>query len=193
MIRPEILAIPCFMLLDYYLTLAGKVLRQRSSYDRYFQLGSYELNPVFKQDIDRLRWFSPRHLALVLIVTGVYAWISILSQAGDSSAENTYQFAMGLGIVYFSLVASRHIKNLLTLWHFTRNNPGASGQVTMNQPLLLQLSQFEWIGMLAVFVAIAFWTRSAFILGGCAAVVVLILNHAIWLRHWKSRDRNSLD
>ncbi len=191
MIRLEILAIPCLMLLDYYLTLAGKVLRQRSSYDRYFQLGSYELNPVFQQDIDRLRWFSPRHLALVLIVTGVYAWISILT--GDPSAENTYQFAMGLGIIYFSLVASRHIKNLLTLWHFTRENPGASGRVTMSQPLLLQLSQFEWIGMLAVFVAIACWTQSAFILGGCAAVVVLILNHAIWLRHWKSRDRNSLD
>lgn len=58
MVLLTLILIPVLMLSDYYLTLIGEKLRQQSESRRLVRLESYELNPLFRKDVARLRWLT---------------------------------------------------------------------------------------------------------------------------------------
>src|SRR5258708_40345374 len=61
---------------DYYLTIWGATLRKEKAAALVDTGGSYELTPVFRADVDALRWISPTffwHLFLSMLVL-LFAW-----------------------------------------------------------------------------------------------------------------------
>ena len=68
--HPEVILVPAFMLADYFLTLAGAVLRDRK-YSDHFKTEHYEMNPLWQKDVARKKWLNPRHIVLVVVVSCV--------------------------------------------------------------------------------------------------------------------------
>lgn len=68
--HPVILAVPLLMLLDYALTILG-ARASLQVYRRHFRMPHYELNPMWQKSVAQLRWFNPRHLGLVCLVTAL--------------------------------------------------------------------------------------------------------------------------
>jgi hypothetical protein len=68
--HPEVLFVPVLMVLDYYLTLYGAHLAERS-YRRHFKIEHYELNPIWQSAVARRHWINLRHLAVVMLVGGM--------------------------------------------------------------------------------------------------------------------------
>src|SRR5450631_4249712 len=138
--HPEALWVPILMLVDYFLTLAGAVLREKK-YSEHFKIQDYELNPIWKNAISGRKWFNPRHLVLTFGVSVFVIWVTNQPDAPEDAAAGLLGCFIGAG----SLVVGRHISNLLT-FHFAVRNPDAiSGQVVMSHQLLLAISTFQTI------------------------------------------------
>jgi len=63
-----VVSVPILMFLDYFLTLAGKKLRDKV-YSQHFANEEYELNPGWQKDINKFKLFNYKHILLVILVT----------------------------------------------------------------------------------------------------------------------------
>src|SRR5262245_55141128 len=102
--HPESLIIPLLMLVDYFLTLVGARLAEEK-YLLHFRIATYELNPIWQKSVQERRWFNPRHLVLVALVT-------ILLLLGDSQADvlgQFFSFLVGILLGAFGSVVGLHI------------------------------------------------------------------------------------
>ncbi|MFN2280899.1 MAG: hypothetical protein ACK2TZ_03480, partial [Anaerolineales bacterium] len=65
---------------DYYLTIytAQKITTEMAQHLEFER--SFELNPFYEEDVNRLRWISPRFLVLWLLISAflVLAWVRSL-------------------------------------------------------------------------------------------------------------------
>ena len=105
--HPESLLVPVLMLSDYLLTVAGARLRA-TAYSDHFKTPSYELNPIWKEAIAKLRWFNWRHFALTVIL-GVLT-IGVGESNALSNALAAFFFACILAML--GVVNGRHLGNI---------------------------------------------------------------------------------
>src|SRR5205807_2068504 len=123
--------------LDYGLTLVGaKLYRSRGSKHYSFSEG-YELNPVFKEDIARLRVFSFRFLLLLILSSGLLA---ILYSANFPPA---FVLAWGALVGVQLSILHRHIRNLALFFH-AHDSGGISGRIEIKHWLSLRLAGVEY-------------------------------------------------
>ena len=106
---PELFLVPILMFVDYFLTLAGAVLKDKK-YGEHFKLEHYELNPVWQRDIAQRKWFNPRQILLVVLVSAV---IIALMEFGQVP-ETFIQGLMGCLLVSLGMITGRHLANLMT-------------------------------------------------------------------------------
>src|SRR5205807_6329777 len=101
---------------DYFLTVYGSNL-YRAGARKVIELGSYELNPVFRAAVDQGKWL-PRSFVVSLFAGGLllypYAWACARTTTGLE-----WLFAVVMGSIVFSRVGiiSQHLNNI---WLFKR-------------------------------------------------------------------------
>jgi hypothetical protein len=179
---PALLLVPIFMLLDYFLTIAGRI-QHKKEYAKRFKVESYELNPGWQSDIENTRWFNPRHMGWVLVITIVFVWFLEVEDVRRSFAE----FALGVVLVLYGTVVGRHLANLALFTALVKNPRLASGQVAMSQKLVLLTSLWQTCAVLVPLLAILVISPSAAVAGGVFGTVFLMMNHLVWLRQAKNR------
>ena len=96
---PQILILPVLMLADYFLTVAGAILKDRG-YSKHFRSRHYELNPVWQKQIAARKWFSPRHLLTTVITCGALTLIFEFGNTPDGFAKG----AMGCLFTVYGLL-----------------------------------------------------------------------------------------
>ncbi len=77
--HPEALLLPIMMLADYFLTVAGAILREKG-YSLHFRDPHYELNPVWQKHIAEKKWLNPRHALLTIALS---AMLILLTEIGS--------------------------------------------------------------------------------------------------------------
>jgi|GEM_PF-1071428 len=173
--HPEVLLVPILLLSDYYLTLAGAKLAGER-YHRHFRLDHYELNPVWQESIAKRRWFNPRHLLLVVLVSAVFFFMA-------SDPEFPDELLSGLIGVYFGAhgtVIGKHLSNLL-MFRRVKNRPEEiRGEVFMAHSLILAISQAQYISILVPLLLLAGMTRNPMVVGAACGAGLLIAVHGIW-------------
>lgn len=175
--HPEALLLPLLMFADYLLTIAGAIWKDRG-YHRHFKLDSYELNPVWQNDVARRRWFNPRHALLVLATSaaliGMFEFLPL--------PEWAVQAILGCFLVAFGYVVACHLSNLATFVYTARHPDQLRGEVSIDRAWLLAVSSHQVLLVLAPLVILAAISPTPLILGGIGGAVVLWITHRKWLK-----------
>ena len=179
-----VLLLPLLMLIDYYLTLIGARLYGRK-YGQHVRLEQYELNPLWQTSINQPRWFNPRHLLLVILIT-----LLLLPLAGWGTGSVWFDlFLSGTLLTSFAFIIGRHLANILTFYVAIKQPEAIEGEVQMSHVMSLRASQHQ-LFILFVPLLLSTWvTKHPFLIGGVTAVLVLWLVHWLWL--WRYRRQQS--
>jgi len=188
--HPEFLLIPVFMFADYLLTVLAAGLKERK-HDLHFRTDHYELNPMFQKDIQRKRWFSPRH-ALLAILSSTLVIGAV--EFGDLP-EVALEGFLGFFFVLYGLILGRHVSNLLIFRYMAKRPDEISGQVTLAHALMLHMSMHQYITFLLPLVLLGVFYPRPFVLGGLGGMVALLLIHTKWIilhkKQMKARVKSS--
>jgi hypothetical protein len=169
-------AIPVLMVTDYLLTILG-ARASAKVYRQHFVLASYELNPLWRDSVDRTRWFNPRHMALVCVVT-----VALLIADRSEIPGWALELLIGALLGAWGMLCGRHLTNLL-IFHFLNRHPETvSGRVTMSLPLSLKMSQFTIFGTVPLFILTACLAPHPATIGIALGIGILTGVHSIWAR-----------
>jgi hypothetical protein len=179
---PELLFIPSFLLVDYYLTIAGAILIEKK-YKLHFRMEHYELNPVWQEQVADKKWFNPKHLALTLLLTIVLVAVGELFNL----PPNLVRGMTGFVFVFFGIAIGRHIANLLTFWQVTRHPEQISGVVTISHGLSLSISMYQVAVVLFPLLLVTLFSPAPFIIGALLATFFQVLIHLTWINQLNKR------
>jgi len=179
--HPELIAVPVLMLADYALTVWG-AKNSAAVYRKHFRTPSYELNPLWRKSVDQIRWFNPRHIALVALVT------VLLVVADRASSYNTFELALGMLFGAFGSVCSRHLTNLMLFRYLNRHPNEISGQVQLSMKLVLKISQLTYLGLIPLFSIVVAVAPSRYTVGVLLGILTVALAHFVWARRAKSAE-----
>jgi lysylphosphatidylglycerol synthetase-like protein (DUF2156 family) len=180
--HPELLVVPILMLADYALTILG-AKRSAVVYRNHFTTPSYELNPLWRKDVNQLRWFNPRHISLVVIVTALLVVV-------DRAVRPYELFELALGMLFgaFGAVCGRHLANLMLFHYLNRHPTEISGQVQLSMKLMLKLSEFNFIGLIPVFTIVAVLVPNRYTIGVLLGLLALVFAHFVWAARTKPAE-----
>lgn len=161
---------------DYYLTIWAATLYKKQSFIEFE--GSYELTPMYQDDVNKLRRFSPRFL-IILVVYSV-----VLAYAGHALSDTPYVFGAVVGSLLFMELAihARHIANIAYFRYLVdaskqETNPGVTGHIRLSKRVTYKQSAMMLLGM-ALYTLVAYaLTGSSFLLGGTIGCAALALSH----------------
>lgn len=181
--RPVLLLIPVAMLLDYALTIVGARLRERAV-GQHFQIDHYELNPLFQKTVAKLRWFAPRHLAAVALVT---AAMFLLDAPRYPGLWDPVDFMLGALLVTLAIVIGRHVANILGSLYLLRHPQEVSGRMRMTHALVLVNSGANLLGILAPLVVLALLLPASVTYGAVFGVATVLVVNVLW--YWLARRK----
>jgi hypothetical protein len=181
---PELLLLPMFMFLDYFLTVACSRLGERG-FHNYFATEHYELNPVWQRAVASKRWFNWKHTLLTVVVSS--ALISLVELV--DLPQNCVEGGIGFILVLFAAVLARHISNLLVFQYVARHPDQVSGRVVMSHLYVLWVSCFQCVTFLIPLVVVAIFSRNAFAVGGAFGAFVYLTCHVQWTERYKTARR----
>jgi hypothetical protein len=184
--HPAFLLVPVFMFADYFLTLAGAVLKDRK-YGDHFKTEHYELNPIWQKDVARKKWLNPRQIALVV----VGSCLVILPMEFVELPEPFVQGVLGCLLAVLGMVIGRHLSNLMIFRYVIRKPDEISGQVTLTHSLLLSWSLYQNLAVLVPLALIAVFSPSPLVIGACVGAVLVLAVHWRWIRKHRKRARAS--
>lgn len=176
MSRPEFALIPTLMFCDYFLTVAGAVLKERG-YDQVFEGEAYELNPVWQIDIAQKQWFNPRHTLLTLSITLL---LFVIVESDQLSAPFLEGF-LGCLCILFGIIIGKHLSNLLIFVWIARQVQRGTGSIAIGEELNLWTSALQYITVLVPMGLIVIFAFHPFALGGLLAVLLILGLHLVWI------------
>jgi hypothetical protein len=155
---------------DYVLTLQGARL-YREVGRKYMRFAHYELNPAFREDIEKERKVSPKFIVslvwtagLVWLVVSVSPWIELKE--------------LVLGAFYLSELAihMRHLRNI-AVFRSMRIEDAYSGHLQSASFASYASSSLEMFGWAGFFLLLYLWTGDTFFAGGIVSMVALAAKH----------------
>ena len=168
---------------DYSLTITCARLYRAGVCEKLVFEGSFELNPIFQKDINSLRRFSPRFLALLFVTAGLLAAVWFVS--GESAPE-VFQFIVGSMILLELTVHTRHLRNLFMFREMLKSDC-VRGRMEYSRPFILRVSANELFVFSALYLLLFVFTQSWFILGGATTCLSTALKHRKLARRAASR------
>jgi hypothetical protein len=171
------------ILADYALTILG-AKNSAAVYRNHFTTPSYELNPLWRKSVDQIRWFNPRHIAAVALVTVL---LILLDQAA-ALPYDAFELALGMLFGAFGSVCGRHLTNLMLFRYLNRHPNEISGQVQLSMKLMLKMSQFTYIGLVPLFIIVMIVAPNPYTVGVLLGLLAVVIAHFVWARKAKSAE-----
>lgn len=182
--------IPLLMLSDYFLTVIGAKLAEKS-YRKHFKFPDYELNPVFRKAIAQKRWFNPFHLTLVSVVTFFCFCWSYSSFVPLPGFDQVSDGLFGYLVTLFASLNAIHLSNILLFKHLQKHPQDLSGQVTMSQNYLMVASRCRALTLLVPLTLALCFAPSAFLFGAVASQIALVMIKFVWARKKKIKPESA--
>ena len=169
---------------DYYLTLAGARLYFQGVQRVFVFEGSYELNPLFQQDIDRRRRISTRFLVMlgVTCLLIAFAWRGVQVRWFP---PGVFRLWMGALLLVELAIMIRHVRNIITFRQIL-SAPDITGQIRYPRWWTLRSSALDLGLFAALFALFALIADPWFFLGGTLACGSAALRHF----HYSIRARS---
>lgn len=165
---------------DFYLTIWAARVYDRGAKEHISFSGSYELNPLFHEDVDSRRWVSRRFLTLL----GIYAasmiiiWFFTVFVLGVPELFKLYAGAMFLMEVPVHL---RHVRNLV-LFYSSLEAGMITGRIAYSRRLAFKVSAVESLAFAVFFGLLSASFGSWFLAGGALVCLSTAHQHRRWMK-----------
>ena len=179
----EILFIPILMFADYYLTFLGDFYRKKK-FAEFYIIDTYELNPLWKKDIEQFKWFNYKH---ILIVTGITIYFYYLS---ISDGKSFYEFSLAFYFTTYGIVNGRHLNNILLFKYIYNNTNEISGKIHISHLSVLKMSQYQTIVFIVPLLLLTILHPNIYLYGALTASIMLYFTMFFWIRKHKKKCRN---
>jgi len=167
------------MISDYYLTILGNKYR-KIEYKKHYKTKTYELNPTWVNDIEKSKWFNPKHLIIVVLIS---LYSIFLSQFED---VRFFNFFLGFIYTLYGSINGRHISNILIFRYLIKKPDDISGEINLTHILVLKSSQYQTIILTFPLLFLTILSPSAFMIGGLLSCVLLFIIHSVWIKKYKN-------
>ena len=169
---------------DYALTIISARLYRRVNHIIAYE-GSYELTPQFQEDINALRLISPRFVWAV-----VFSWlvlgISWLVFAFWFHLYGLFGLLYGVVMLREGVIYLRHMRNLGLFRQLVKDESGIEGKMLYRRWLIYRSSAGELWNAGVLFLILALWVNSYFLLGG--GISLLITGYQHWRLGKKTQE-----
>lgn len=163
------------LVVDYLLTIVGARSYRKHVAPFFAHEGSFELNPYYEKDVDRLRWFSGR-----LVAASAFLALALLAIRWlDRSLETyplAYSFALGIVILRTVPIYVRHFR-MLYLARTIRAEKRLEGHVWYPRPFSLRLSAFEFGAFAGIYLLMFLFRFDLVALGGAIGCLAVAVQH----------------
>ena len=175
----ELFGIPILMLSDYYLTVLGSFY-WKAKWGKHIIREAYELNPIWRKDIENPKWINYKHLIIVVFAT------FFIYGAIESDNTNSY-YVIGYFFTSFALVNGRHLSSIFLFRYIIRHPNEISGKVNLTHILVLKMSQLQIIVTAFPILILTVLTPSPFLIGGLISCVSLFIVHIFWAENHRKK------
>jgi hypothetical protein len=165
---------------DYYLTIYAARMYQGGAKERIAFAGSYELTPYYQNDVNALRMWSPRFLAMLAFTCAIIVFLWFVSVSFFHVAE-LYWFALGILILREGAIHIRHVRNI-ALFRLIQNDGAVQGQIAYARWVTLKSSAMEMFAFTGLFAMLAALLGSWFMFGGTLGCLTIGLRHLQYAR-----------
>jgi hypothetical protein len=160
---------------DYILTIATGRLYQGGASQHVLYEKGIELTPLHQRDVSRLRWISPRFIA-ILVLTSAALWLLWGSLVGSGYGRQTFALVLGAWTLLEAAVHVRHFRNLFTFCYL-KHSQGVEGQIRYKTWLSYRMSAVDMLAFTGLYLFLFFLFDEQFILGGAVACCVTAVYH----------------
>ena len=156
--------------LDFIFTMTTARFYRDGAKQHYVFPEGIELNPIFKDDVARIRVFSTRFLLFLVLVSGV---LFIIYEMNIPEL-----FAVAWGMLVGSQLANhcRHIRNLI-VFSYARASVGVRGTIQYEHWFSLRLSSVDFFCFAGLFLLLFLFLGNLFLLGAALGCSSLALRH----------------
>lgn len=161
-----------FLLLDDFLTRLGFRLRQQG-YNKYFISDIYEINPIFRKNIQENKPISVINFLLIVIVSILVGYLSLVQH------PFTRIVIGGVFFILFNTIII-HIQNIHRLWFIEQHPETLRGKIKLEPKFTFMKSRSEDLGTGAFLFTIFILTGEIFILGGTLSFGLTVLVTFLW-------------
>lgn len=169
---------------DYALTIISARLYQKINHIIEYE-GSYELTPQFQEDINALRLVSPRFV-WANVLSWVILGISWLVFAFWLNLHGIFGMLYGVLMVREGVIYLRHMRNLGLFRQLVKDSGGLEGKMLYKRWLIYRSSAGELWSSGSLFLILALWVNSYFLLGG--AISLYLTGYQHWRLGKKARQ-----
>jgi hypothetical protein len=155
---------------DYYLTLWGNRLRNQYGKQHVEFEGSYELNPLYQRDIDRMVKLSPRFVLALITFAAVLSVIWWLAR--ELEIPEIFALAAGMMVGMELAVIATHLQNI-TVFSAMKTPGAVEGKIKYARWVSLRIAVRNFAYWSLVYFVLFLLTGNWLLLGGtlsCAAV-----------------------
>lgn len=169
------------MLLNYYTALYANYLRLKG-HVQYFEFEQCELNPLWKQDMQKSKIFNIKHLIGVCLMT---LYIYFLQKTDFDKAA--YKMIMGFVVSYGLITLFRSYSNIL-LFKFVIKNPSElEGKLLLKTKYQYYHSLFALLPVLGPLLGLLLYIKSYYLFGAIIAIIAALVAHIIMFKFTKKR------
>jgi len=162
---------------DYVLTITTARMYQGGANQHIHYEKGIELTPVHQRDVSRLRWISPRFIA-ILVLTSAALWLLWESLVGSGYDRQMFAFVLGAWVLLEAAVHMRHFRNLF-IFCYLKHSQGVEGQIRYKTWLSYRMSVVDMLGFAGLYLFLFFLFGEQFILGGAVACCATAVYHWI--------------
>ena len=181
-IYTTILLVVVLMFLDYFLTIKSVKLAKQG-YSKYIKVESYELNPIFKENVDKMK-YSSRHFLLVIFAAAMLYSFYYLGKNNLILSMNSYFMFQGMLFSLFVFINASHIRNLIVFKTVKKDNSLLSGRLRQKHLLSIKMSSADALKVFIILMAFFLFSPSYFNFGFALGPLLLIWKHRTWTKKY---------
>jgi hypothetical protein len=156
--------------LDFIFTMTSARWYRDGARQHYSFPEGIELNPIFRDDVARIRTFSLRFFLLMFFTAG------LLLIVYELNVPEAFAVVWGMAVGIQLANHCRHIRNLF-LFSYARHSIGVSGKIQHEHWLSLRLSSVDFFCFGVLFGLLFLFSENLFILGAALGCFALALRH----------------
>ncbi|HEX5751059.1 MAG TPA: hypothetical protein VFZ09_32835 [Archangium sp.] len=181
---------------DYLLTIATARLKARGEIGKRVEMGgSYELNPLFVQAVEKGQWVSRRFvLTLVfgaLVLPLAVAYFDWVAEMGAEGIGGLSEAVCGALVVTRFAVISVHLQNLMLFRRMLHVPEAAIVSVRYDRGTVMMMTRARKVELAAFCAITALVSGRPFFVGGFVATLGLVGMLFLWGRRQVSTPRAS--
>ena len=156
----------CLMILDYSLTLLGQKYYKKYL-QKYIQIESYELNPIFQDSIEK-RKYDLRHVIGVILILAFILFLFYFEEK-----KIGYEFIVGFAIILYINVVSQHLRNIATSKFIAKHNELLIGKIEYKIGFSYYASTLQFLSIFLILLIIFIFKPSTFLFGGIVCTLII--------------------